>query len=351
MRMSNLKIECPEGYMKTAVFLALILSSTSMAVEPSAAVISHREFQAVNEYGQGIYDASDKVVLEGIVLNAPEEMLDPMPSDAGMGGQWQMYIQGEGDDHAGTAVWFGQNYSMVSSSDDYTEEEFLEELYRINRDPQTGYCFNVGDRVRVTGWYKFYKGKANVNEMHEKDPFHDFTIELIEAGAGLPQAEAVTLSQLKDANGFIFDPNRLSGCEYYQGRRIRLEDVTVIDPENWGAGRTITVADPNGTTFPVLLGIGEGFTRYVCPTGQIDVIGILDQESSGYAVCTDGYRLWVTNYDGNGLVLGDRGYRRGNLAGDVNGDYRIDLIDLAEMSERWMHSVYGLYAAEPPAAE
>jgi hypothetical protein len=332
----------------------VILSACGMpayGAEPTVSEVTHRQLQAVDANGYRTYTTDGKVAVTGIVLNAPEEMLDPTPSGTAMGGQWQMYIQGEGDDHAGTAVWFGQNYSRVTSSPDYTDEELLGELYRINTDPQTGYVFNVGDRVRVTGFCKFYKGKTNINEHHEKDPFFDFTIELIDAGAGLGQAEAVTVSQLKDENGFIFDPNRLRGCEYYQGRRIRLTNVTVIDPENWGAGQTITVADPNGTTFPVLLGLGEGFGRYACPTGRIDVLGILDQESSGYMVCKDGYRLWVTNYDGNGLVLGDRGYRRGNMAGDVNGDFRIDLLDLAEMSERWMHSVYGLYVVEPSAYE
>jgi hypothetical protein len=336
---------------KAMMVIVSVCGAILYAAEPPVSEVTHRQLQEVNANGYGTYTTPGKVTVTGIVLNAPEEMLDPSPSPVAMGGQWQMFIQGEGDDHAGTAVWLGQNYSRVSNSDDYTDQELLGELYRINTDPQTGYVFNVGDRVRVTGFYKFFKGKTNINENHQTDPLFDFTIELIEAGAGLPQAEAVKISQLKDENGFIFDPNRLGGCEYYQGRRIRLTEVTIVDPQNWGAGQTVTVADPNGMTFPVKLGIGEGFRRYACPTGQIDVLGILNQESSGIHICKDGYHVWVTHYDGNGLVLGDRGYRRGNMAGDVNGDFRIDLLDLAAMSERWMQGVYGLYVVEPPAHE
>ena len=53
---------------------------------------------------------SNKVTVEGIILNNPSFMLDAEPDEnsAGIGGQWQIYIQGDGNDHAGTAVWMGQ---------------------------------------------------------------------------------------------------------------------------------------------------------------------------------------------------------------------------------------------------
>lgn len=311
---------------------------------PTVAEVTHMQLQAVNQNGIGTYAATDKVTLQGIVINTPEEMLDPAPGDADMGGQWQMYIQGEGNDHASTAVWFGQNYSVVTGGEDYTEQTFLDELCRINRDPNTNYVFTVGDRVKVTGWYKFYKGKTNVNEKHEVGSFFDFSIELVTPGAGLPMPELITLAELVDKEGnFIFDPNRLAGCEYYQGRRVRVEDVQITNPETWGPEQILTIADPNGREFPVLLGRGEGFSRYACPTRSIDVVGILDQEASDYFPCKDGYRIWVTNYDGNGLLLSDRGYRRGNLPGDVHADFIVDLQDLADVSENWLRCVPGLH--------
>ncbi len=314
---------------------------------PSEAKITHRQLQATDQFGEGTYDATDKVIVEGIVLNAPEMILNPAPGAGFMGGQWQMYFQGEGEDHAGTAVWFGQYYHKVTTgdpNDSYTDEELLAELCRINADPNTGYVFHPGDRIRVTGWYKFYGGKTNINEKHQKAPFFDFDIELVKPAVGLPQAEPITLADLKyPDNTFLFDPNRDAGPEFYQGRLVRIENIQIENPDNWGPGKTVTVADPNGRDFPVRLGLGAGFTRYAPPAGPIDAVGILDQEAPDCDFCDYGYRLWVPNYDGNGLVLTDRGHRRGNLPGDVNGDYSADLLDLAELSENWLRFVPGLF--------
>jgi hypothetical protein len=92
-----------------------------------------------------------------------------------------------------------------------------------------------------------------------------------------------------------------------------------VNPADWAPDATITIADGTGRTFPVKLGIGDGFTRHDCPTAQIDIIAIFDQENSfSSQPFNNGYRLWVPNYDGNGLVLTDRGHSRGNLPGDIN---------------------------------
>lgn len=329
----------------TGVLVSLMFATSAKGDEPTVADVNHWQFQAVDEDGYGTYSPadSDKVILQGIVLNNPEEMLNPTPGYGYMGGQWQIYIQGEGDDHAGTAVWLGQYYSKVSSSEDYTDEELLAEFCRINHDPCTGYIFAAGDRVKVTGWYKFYKGKTNVNEKHDVNDFFDFTIELLELGIGLPQPEVITLDDVKDVNNnFIFDANRLTGCEYYQARLVRINDVNIVEPNDWGPNNTLTIKDVNGLTFPVKLGMGSGFSRFECPTGQIDAIGIFDQESSGYMVCKDGYRIWVTNYDGNGLVLIDRGHPRGNMPGDINNDFRVDFKDFAQFAADWLECTPGL---------
>lgn len=316
------------------------------ADEPTVGVITHRQLQAINTNGVGTYNTTDKVVLEGIVLNSPEKILNPTPGVGFMGGQWQMYFQGEGEDHAGTAVWLGQYYHKVTTGnplDSYTDAELLDELCRINADPASRYVFAPGDRIRVTGWYKFYGGKTNINEQHQKDPFFDFQIELVTPAAGLPQPESITLADLKDEqDGFIFDPNRTIGPEYYQGRLVRLEDVQIVNPASWGPDNTLTVEDGQGRTFSVKLGIGKGFSNYPAPEGWIDVIGILDQEAPGCTLCNYGYRLWVPDYDGNGLVLTDRGHRRGNLPADLNSDYSVDLADLAELAEEWLLRTPGL---------
>ena len=306
---------------------------------PTVAEITHQQLQAVDGDGVGTYSASDKVSVTGIVLNNPEEMLDLASSTSGMGGQWQVYIQGEGSDHAGTAVYMAQRYVYMGGGV-YTTDQWLSEMYRMNHDPNTGYTFHIGDRVRVTGWYMFHNGKTNINEKHKNDPFYDVNVELVTPAAGLPQPETITLNLVKDAgNQFIFDQTRATGGEYYQARLVRVDDVNITDPNDWGVNHTLTVMDKTGRTIPLLLGYGDGFTRYVCPTGQISIIAIFDQESSAN---TNGYRLWVTNYDGNGLVLTDRGHKRGNLPGDINTDYIVDFYDFAELANHWLQQAPGL---------
>jgi len=314
--------------MKRFIISALVMGLFCIGIakaDVTVAEVSHWDLQAVNADGVGTYEASDKVAITGIILNNPEEMLNHVPGTAGMGGQWQIYIQDEGQDHAGTAIFMGQNYSIAGGSGNYTNEQWLSELLRINYDPNTNYMLTAGDRVRVTGWYKFYKGKLNINEKHQVEPMFDFDIELLEPAVGLPQPEIITLDVVKGENDeYLFDETRLTGCEYYQARLVRVDNVNIIDPENWAPGGTVIIMDDTGRTFPVKLGVGDGFVNYPCPTGQLDVIAIFDQEASGYSICKDGYRLWVPNYDGNGLVLTDRNYRRDNLLYDVDTDNSVD---------------------------
>lgn len=334
----------------SALIMLLMISSLAIASDPCA--VTHWEFQAVHEDGTSSFDDTGptRVILEGIILKSPEKWLDPTADDTVgpwlMGGQWEVYIQGEGGDHAGTAVWMGQNYGNGPGYENYTNEQWRAEICRLNHDPCTGYVFNPSDRVRVTGRYLFYKGKLNINENHEIGTDFDFTVELVEPAVGLPSPEVVEVSDLKDANdNEIFDQMRLTGCEYYQSRLIRINEVNIIDPNNWGIGKTITIQDANGLTFPVGLGIGAGIARYNCPTGQIDVIGILDQKAPGVPPNIDntkGYRLLVLNYDGNGLVLTDRGCKRGNLPGDINTDFKVDFKDFGELAARWLECKDGL---------
>ena len=310
--------------------------------DPTIAEVTHQQLQAVDSDGVGTYAATDKVIVTGIVLNNPEEMLDPTSSTSGMGGQYQFYVQGEDDDHAGTAVYMAQRYVYMGGGY-YTEEQWSSELSRMNHDPNTGYTFQMGDRVKITGWYMFYKGKVNINEKHKSDSFYDVNVELVTPAVGLPHPETITLDLAKDGNDqFIFDQTRATGCEYYQGRLVRVDDINIVNSENWAANATLTIADSTGRTFPLKLGIGDGFTRYPCPTGQISIIAIFDQEASSTTICQDGYRLWVTNYDGNGLVLTDRGHKRGNLPGDINSDYTVDFYDFAELANNWLIQRPGL---------
>ena len=325
-----------KSFVITATVLGLICTAVAEA-QPTVAEVTHSEFQAVDAAGEQVYRVSDEVVLEGILLHSPADMLDPTPDDTiiqtfNLGGAWQIFFQGEGSDHAGTAVWLGQLYNnlpWVAPDGGYTNEEFVAELSRLNSSQ-----FGPGDRIRVTGYYLSYKGKLNINEQHNKNPDHDFTIELLEKGAGLPRPEVVTIDDLKDSNDdFVFDPTRHTGCEHYQARLIKIEAVYFADANDWGTHGELTIT--NGMkTFPVKLGRGNGI--YAGSNNLIepfDVIGILDQESTDL---TRGYRLYVMNYDGNGSVLASREQRRADKPGDINLDGIVDYDDFTELLDDWL---------------
>ncbi|MBN2211846.1 MAG: hypothetical protein JW709_10670, partial [Sedimentisphaerales bacterium] len=186
--------------------------------------------------------------------------------------------------------------------------------------------------------------KLNVNEQHNVIPDNDFIIRLVEPAVGLPEPEVITLDDVKgddeQFDQFIFDDTRESGCELYQARLVRINNVQFVNTTNWGTNGQLTITDGN-KTFPVLLGLGRGFEQPCNLANTFDIIGIFDQES-GYSDYTNGYRIWVPNYDGNGLVLTDRAYRRGNLRGDSVNDGRIDLLDLAALAGDWLLDVPGL---------
>lgn len=326
--------------MRNAALLAIGFSCVfGGLVEANATVakVDHSEFQAVDETGESTYTASDKVILEGIVLHNAADMLDPTPDDSitetfNIGGEWQIYFQGEGDDHAGTAVWLGQLYNnlpWVPLEGGYSNEQFVAELNRLNAAQ-----FSPGDRIRVTGYYLSYKGKVNVNEQHRNDPDHDFTIKLLERGVGLPRPEVVTLDQLKDHNDdFTFDPARQSGCEYYQARLMKIEDVYFVDPNAWGPYAEMVITD-GVKTLPLKLGRGSGiYAGSNNLTEPFDVIGILDQEGTDL---TGGYRLLVLDYDGNGGVLAAREHRMADWPGDTNVDGKVDFVDLARLAADWL---------------
>ena len=326
--------------MKSFVFSALLAASAAVGVvsaAPTVAEATHSEFQAVNTTGEQTYNKTDKVILEGILLHNPAETLDPTPDDTitelfNISGQWQIFFQGEGDDHAGTAVWMGQLYNnlpWVAVDGGYANGEFVSELNRLNAAQ-----FSPGDRIRVTGYYLSYNGKLNINEQHSKNPDHDFTVEVVERGAGLPRPEVVTLDDLKDSDdNFIFDPTRQTGCEHYQARLVKIEDVHFMDATGWSPNAELTITD-GVKTFPVKLGRGNGiYAGSNNLTEPFDVIGILDQES---AKLTSGYRLYAMNYDGNGSVLASREHRRADKPGDINLDGIVNYDDIAELLEDWL---------------
>ena len=215
------------------------------------------------------------VVVEGICLNNPEDMLNPAS-------MWQIFVQGEGDDHAGTAAWAGKFYQI---------DVWDAELARLNASG-----FREGDRVCITGYAGAVGGKTNIHERHSIAEELNFTVELIEAGVGLPEPEVVTIAEM---NTFNF--TRCCGGEHYQCRRIRINDVHIVSG-TWGSNEDIIIADDDGNELLMAL---RNVTFGPRPAGKFDVIGLGNQEpefAGGGPVpgsgLTDSYQIWVTRPDG-----------------------------------------------------
>jgi len=104
------------GFVKTYLMAFTLIALTAGSLWAEA--LTHSEFQGVDGAGEHTFASGEKVTLEGIMLNRPADMLDPTPDEGvtqmyNLAGQWQVFFQGEGNDHAGTAVWMGQLYGNL----------------------------------------------------------------------------------------------------------------------------------------------------------------------------------------------------------------------------------------------
>ncbi|NLB66348.1 MAG: hypothetical protein GX803_07765 [Lentisphaerae bacterium] len=278
---------------KWLILAAGVWAGTAMAQQPGP--MTHAALQAVDEVGESAWVEELPFTIQGVVLNDPEEMLDysyaPGAEMPPKGGQYQMFIQAVGaGDRGGTALYVAQ-CSIPLFADHFDEAGWANELQRILFDGQ-GRKFRKGDVVEVTARQAiFYNGKVNINKAHRTTPDNNFDIALVKANAGLPKAEPITLADLKDGNDeAIFDATRLSGGEFYQGVRVRLDGVRLTDTNGWGetmwADRVCTVEDASGRTLLLrmpLTALGEP------PSSWFSAIGILNQEGSN----TSGYELFV----------------------------------------------------------
>ena len=316
--------------------LCLLVCATHVQADPNWPAMSyttHSDYQAVDADGFGTFPLDDPVKMRGVIINRPEEMLNGAPAAPGyLGGLWQIFVQTTDDgDFGGTACWMGQYIGKIVGNHpdgSYTDAEWLDELDRLNFDPNSEHEFQPGDlieiRARAPGLH--FRGKTNINESHSNDPAADFDLHLLQADYGLPTPEVITLADLKNPdNTFIFDQTRQTGCEHYQGTLVRLNEVEFVSTAEWGPEADLEIQDGSGLTFPVRTGIGDGFSLYDPPPPLFDIIGILDQEDydseDGYK---HGYRLWVMNYNDNGYIIPEPFA----LPGDTNCDGLVDALDI-----------------------
>jgi hypothetical protein len=310
-----------------------------LAVTVFANADTHWQVQAVDGAGVATYykvgaaiTPENLIVLEGIVLNNPEDMLSSTFNAAGfMGAQWQIFIQGEDSDHAGTALWMGQKYGMMGDVD-YTADEWADEMLRVNY--PSGHQVRAGDRIRVSGYGMYRNGKVNINERHSTSPLLDFEVEWLGTTPSLPVPEVITLADVRSAeNVDIFDQTRLTGGEYYQGRLVRINGVHIASG-TWGPNQMLTIGDDTGRTFPLHLGINPVFSQPSSLGATFDVVGIINQENSG----TSGYEIWAMGYNGSANLLGITPA----VTGDISGDGLVDVVDLL-----YLVDTFGLSLGDP----
>lgn len=292
----------------TAAFVfALVL-----ALCPAALAETNWALQAVGPDGSSAWSGSTPFTLTGVILNNPESMLDSAwdadaETDGVMGAQWQIFIQGIGSDRGGTALWMGQNYNALPwvSGQTYSQSQWTDEMNRLNYtngDPNTGTQFRRGDLVTVTAKVSgAHAGKRNVNEGHNTAEANNFSLAMETQNYGLPTAVPLSVADLYvptddpnyDPSFPMFDSDRSSGAEHYQGMYVRLNDITLTDASGWGAtdwsARLCVAEDAQGRSISLRMPLDD---LGPAPAGLFDVYGIVNQEASDNG--RNGYEVFVT---------------------------------------------------------
>lgn len=312
------------------LFAALILAAVLPAAVPARAE-THASLQAVNANGASTWSGTFPFTLRGVILNNPEDMLDPTPNflpwndganQFRMGAEWQLFFQAtEPGDRGGTACWMGQNYGnqpwLHNSDLSYSNPAWVAEILRLEHDAETGHRFRAGDLVDITvNQSLFYGGKRNINEGHDINSQYDFHIALVTATHGLPAPEVITLADLVNVDDDnpatkedIFDATRATSGEHWQGMRVRLNGLTLATDASLTNNLGSAWFGTNGWNAVAVWGsrrctVTDGANRYftlrhpryslgAVPATAFDAIGILNQESGSGSQGTNGYELFV----------------------------------------------------------
>ena len=293
-------------------------------------VMTHWELQSVNSTGYTAWAESPTsfpFAIRGVIVNDPEEMLDPTydPTATAMGytgGMYQVFFQAvDAGDRGGTALWMAQNYEAmgpwIPAGNDY-DADWTNEMRRVMYDAN-GRKFRKGDLIEVTARKAlFYNGKRNINENHRIATSYDFDVALVKANVGLPQAEAITLSDLVNPDGSqIFDPDRQRGGEHWQGMRVRLDGIRLATTNGWGktnwAERICWATDDDGRNLQLRMPLADLSDR-PSTSEYFSAVGILNQEGGN----TNGYELFVQEIK-PALSIGKGA--SGGMAASFSSDY------------------------------
>ena len=226
--------------------------------------------------------------MRGVILNRSAEILDPAPGAPGfLGGMWQVFVQTDMDgDFGGSALWMGQYLGRMNGTHpqgSYSDSAWLDELYRLEHDPASDRPFEPGRHrrnPRSAPPGMAFRGKSNINEMHTIDPAADYDVVLIQANAGLPDPQVITLADLKDAtDDFIFDSTRLTGPEHYQGTLYTHKRCTVHPVPPVGHPEAVwPLPTVRGEPCRCCWESVMVSPTTICPLACLTLVGFLDQE-------------------------------------------------------------------------
>ncbi|MFP4058690.1 MAG: PEP-CTERM sorting domain-containing protein [Candidatus Brocadiia bacterium] len=276
--------------------LRAVAAALAMAVALPAGAYSIFDLQAVDATGnptdpmvKAPPDPANRVTVEGIVLNRPEDFSVIDPSVPGWQ-YWQIYVQSEEPGKpAGIAVFQGRFFAATW--------------------PPPYPVVQPGDRVEVNGFVADHRGKSNINTRHSAAPQMDFTVDVV-GHPGMPvPVDIPSLAECTYFSDERRDEPGYRGGEFYQAQWCRLSGVRIIDPPaddppwgggwGWGAGKSVLVTDDSGEVLPLYLAAVGDFGDYFPPDGPFSVVGIFDQEDpgtdigGGVTAYTGNYRLWV----------------------------------------------------------
>ncbi|MCD4728644.1 MAG: PEP-CTERM sorting domain-containing protein [Pirellulales bacterium] len=319
--------------MKSVLSSTVLVCSFLLALPAMADAYTptlHSEYQAVtgdDPKGDPAWPLSGSpypIQLLGVVINNPEDMSDygVYSSDMDDPTWWQTYIQAlpagvyggqtvAPNDYGGTALYMRVRHPWIESASFYSDSGWAAEMERLNYPTDVGTGEPVttplkyGDVIMVQAKAPglFFRGKYNINEQHNVDTSKDFYITILQRDTTptVASPDDFTLADLKDASdNFIFNEDRLAGCEHYQASLVSLDSLLLVDAANWALDGTVMVkqtVEGIERTFPMKLGLDDDLASIdaeLLETTPFSVTAILDQEDYD-APYTGGYRLWLTN--------------------------------------------------------
>jgi phosphatidylserine/phosphatidylglycerophosphate/cardiolipin synthase-like enzyme len=203
------------------------------------------------------------------------------------------------NDSTGVPVYLGQTFTVtgiVTSSNQLGDSGPGTIQDRTGSITVYGSSFansvNIGDSVIVTGDLSQYNGLTELKPVSSSD------VEVISSNHDVPPA-IVTISQIIN--------QQWNGVEEYEGKLIRINNVSISGSGNFASGTNYLISDTSGSLTDGLR-IDNSVSTIIgqpIPSGKIDIIGVLGQfkysppYNSGYQILP----RFITDIIDNGAPL------------------------------------------------